>query len=191
MKKNYFKIISLVLMTCFLMNGCSNETIEPPIPDDTSNTVEQKNENTENNDQETEFASELEVRFGREGEPFTMNLYDNDTARAISKYVGTSDWNLPIYHYDDYENYEVMQYYDIPSRYDIPSDPETITSEKAGEVFYSAPNRIVLFFHDANVTGEYTRLGYFDASDEFIAAVENNPVVEGWSNKIVSISPME
>lgn len=191
MKKNYFKIISLVLMTCFLMNGCSNETVEPPIPDDTSNTVEQKNENTENNDQETEFASELEVRFGREGEPFTMNLYDNDTARAISKYVGTSDWNLPIYHYDDYENYEVMQYYDIPSRYEIPSDPETITSEKAGEVFYSAPNRIVLFFHDANVTGEYTRLGYFDASDEFIAAVENNPVVEGWSNKIVSISPME
>lgn len=191
MKKNYFKIISLVLMTCFLMNGCSNETVEPPIPDDTSNTVEQKNENTENNDQETEFASELEVRFGREGEPFTMNLYDNDTARAISRYVGTSDWNLPIYHYDDYENYEVMQYYDIPSRYEIPSDPETITSEKAGEVFYSAPNRIVLFFHDANVTGEYTRLGYFDASDEFIAAVENNPVVEGWSNKIVSISPME
>lgn len=191
MKKNYFKIISLVLMTCFLMTGCNNETVEPPSPNDTSNTVEQKNENTENNDQETEFASELEVRFGREGEPFTMNLYDNDTARAISRYVGTSDWNLPIYHYDDYENYEVMQYYDIPSRYEIPSDPETITSEKAGEVFYSAPNRIVLFFHDANVTGEYTRLGYFDASDEFIAAVENNPVVEGWSNKIVSISPME
>lgn len=188
--KRILKMISLVLTVCFIMTGCSNETVETPtpIPNEPDKPVV-----TDENDTniETDFNSELVVRFGREGEPFTMNLYDNDTARAISRYVGTSDWNLPIYHYDDYENYEVMQYYDIPSRYDIPSDPETITSEKAGEVFYSAPNRIVLFFHDANVTGEYTRLGYFDASDEFISAVENNPVVEGWSNKIVSISPME
>ena len=77
----------------------------------------------------------------------------------------------------------------IPDRYEIPSDPETITSEKAGEVYYSAPNRIVLFYKDATVTGEYTKLGTFDATQEFVSAVENNPVVEGWSNKIVSIRP--
>ena len=104
---------------------------------------------------------------------------------AIARHMGTADWRLPIYHYDDYENWEVMQYYDIPSRYEIPSNPENVTSEKAGEVYYSEPNRIVLFHGDAEVSTEYTPVGYFDATEEFIRAVEDNPVLEGWGNKIV------
>lgn len=72
-----------------------------------------------------------------------IRLYDNETAAAVARHVGTSDWRLPIYHYDDYENWEVMQYYDIPSRYEIPSNPEQVTEEKAGTVYYSEPNRII------------------------------------------------
>ena len=41
-----------------------------------------------------------------------------------------------------------MQYYDIPSHYEIPSEPEMVTAEKAGEVYYSEPNRIILFYQD-------------------------------------------
>lgn len=133
-------------------------------------------------------AAELTVHFGDGGDPFILHLYDNDTARAVARHVGTADWRLPIYHYDDYENWEVMQYYDIPSRYEIPSDPETIAEEAAGTVYYSEPNRIVLFYGDAEVSGEYTPVGYFDNTDEFRSAVENNPVLEGWGNKIVLIS---
>lgn len=136
-------------------------------------------------------ATELYVRFGDDGAPFTMHLYDNDTAAAIARHVGTADWRLPIYHYDDYDNWEVMQYYDIPSRYEIPSNPESIAAEQAGTVYYSEPNRIVLFFGDAEVSGEYTPVGYFDVTDEFVSAVENNPVLEGWGNKIVKISAGE
>lgn len=131
---------------------------------------------------------DLEVHFGDDGEAFLMHLYDNNTAMAIAKHIGTTNWRLPIYHYDDYENYEVMQYYDIPERYETPSNPENITSEKAGEVFYSHPNRIVLFYGDAEVTGEYTKIGYFDATDEFKSAVKDNPVLEGWGNKIILIN---
>lgn len=133
-------------------------------------------------------AAELTVSFGDDGAPFVLHLYDNDTARAIAHHVGTADWRLPIYHYDDYENWEVMQYYDIPSRYEIPSAPETITEETAGTVYYSEPNRIILFYGDAEMTGEYTPVGYFDNTGEFRSAVENNPVLEGWGNKIVLIS---
>lgn len=186
MKKNYLKIGSLVLAVG-LITGCSSKDAG----DQTADSDVTQLETTGERDQSMVFVPELEVSFGRDGEPFTMNLYDNETARAIASYVGTSDWNLPIYHYDDYENYEVMQYYDIPDRYEIPSLPEMSTSQKAGEVYYSEPNRIVLFYQDANVSGEYTRLGYFDATSEFEAAVENNPVVEGWSNKIISIKPVE
>lgn len=82
-----------------------------------------------------------------------------------------------------------MQYYDVPSRYEIPSNAESITSEKAGEVYYSKPNRIVLFFGDANVSGEYTKVGYFDFNYELKSAIDNNPVVEGWGNKLVFIRP--
>lgn len=134
-------------------------------------------------------AGTLKVGFGDRSNPFTLHLYDNDTAAAIARHVGTADWQLPIYHYDDYENWVVMQYYDVPSRYDIPSAAESVSSEKAGEVYYSEPNRIVLFYGDAQVSGEYTKVGYFDFTEEFKSAVENNPVVEGWGNKLVFIQP--
>lgn len=131
---------------------------------------------------------DLTVRFGREGEPFTMKMEDNETAVQIVRYVGQSDWNLPIYHYDDFEDAEVMQYYDIPSRYVISSDPQTITSEQAGEVYYSEPNRILLFYRDAEITAPMVLIGRFDATEEWAEAVESNPVQEGWGNKIISLS---
>lgn len=134
-------------------------------------------------------SAQLEVRFGDSGEAFMMTLLDNETAAAIARYVGTSDWRLPIYERDDDVDYSVLQYYDIPSRYDIPSDnPETVTEAKAGDVFYSDPNRIVLFYHDAEISTEYTKIGTFDATEEFVTAVEENPVLEGWGNKIIQIS---
>lgn len=137
-------------------------------------------------------ASQLEVRFGDHGEAFTMTLEDNDTAAAIKKHVGTADWRLPIYHYDDYDNWEVMQYYDISRRYEIPSDDaRTVTTEKAGEVYYSHPNRIILFYGDAEVTGEYTKIGEIEATDEFKKAVADNPVLRGWGNKIVQIKSVK
>ena len=139
----------------------------------------------------TAAQTDLIVRFGDDGDPFSMHLYDNPTAAAIATHVGTADWRLPIYSFDDYENWEVMQFYDIPSRYEIPSAPEAVTAEKAGEVYYSHPNRIVLFYGDAQVSGEYTRVGYFDLTETFVAAVQNNPVLEGWGNKIVNISDGE
>lgn len=117
-----------------------------------------------------------------------MHMENNETAQAIIRYVGTSDWRLPVYDRDDDVDYSVMEYYDIPSRYEIPSSPEMITEEKAGEVYYSAPNRIVLFYQDAEISAEYVKIGTFDATDEFVNAVENNPVLEGWGNKIIQIS---
>ena len=136
-------------------------------------------------------AAALEVRFGDDGDPFIMELENNETAAAIAGYVGTADWRLPIYHYDDYEDWEVMQYYDIPSRYEIPSGPETVTSEKAGEVYYSEPNRIILFYQDGEVSGEYTKIGTVEDTEEFREAVESNPVLEGWGNKIVLINSID
>lgn len=132
--------------------------------------------------------TDLTLRFGG-GEEFAIHLYANDTADKIAEYVGTAAWQLPIYHFDDYTGWESFQYYDIPSRYDIPDGSESVTSEKAGAVYYSHPNRIILFYQDANISTEYTPVGYIDFSQALVDAVENNPVVEGWGNKLVFVQP--
>lgn len=82
-----------------------------------------------------------------------------------------------------------MQYYNIPSRYDILDGSESISVEKGVDVYYFHPNRIMLFYHDAEIEGEYTRIGTIEYTDEFVKAVEENPVLEGWGNRIVFVSP--
>lgn len=62
-----------------------------------------------------------------------------------------------------------------------------VTSEKAGEIYYSEPNRLMLFYHDAEMEGEYTLVGRIEDSPEFEKAVEDNPVLENWGNKIISV----
>ena len=200
MRKNVLTLLGTALTVGMLLMGCSNSSESGSSAREDNSYMEETQEpvmQTESDEPDEQEANEsqaeadLIVQFGDRGEAFTMHLYDNDTAAAIAKYVGTSDWRLPIYHYDDYDNWEVMQYYDIPSRYEIPSAPENITEESAGMIYYSEPNRIILFYQDAEVAAEYTPVGYFDYSEEFLEAVQNNPVLEGWGNKIVVISDGE
>ena len=194
-------IMSLFLFTVVILSGCAQSGNQDKQNTDNAAGVSQSNPVVEDNSGEDANSqdskdnnagesseSELEVRFGDKGKPFMLQLNDSDTAAAIARYVGSSDWRLPIYENDKDADYDVMQYYDIPSRYEIPSVPEKITSVKAGEVYYSEPNRIVLFYQDAEVSEEYTLIGTFDATDEFVEAVKNNPVLEGWGNKIVLIT---
>lgn len=210
--KKGMKMMAVAALSAMLLAGCGQSTAEDgkdtiaggadatgtqkledtaKAAENTADTEEiSGTENQGGGNQTAESGSaQLEVRFGDSGEAFMMTLLDNETAAAIASYVGTSDWRLPIYERDDDVDYSVLQYYDIPSRYDIPSDnPETVTEAKAGDVFYSDPNRIVLFYHDAEVSSEYTKIGTFDATEEFVAAVAENPVLEGWGNKIIQIS---
>lgn len=196
------KIMVFTSMLIFItaLTGCGQKEAESnsenansatEVPPSNEENKEKAEEKEEENQPDAAAITELEVRFGDEGTPFTMHLYDNETAEAIAGYVGSSSWRLPIYERDDSADYDVMQYYNIPDRYQIPSSPHPVTSEKAGEVYYSEPNRIILFYHDAEIEGEYTPIGYFDATDHFITAVEENPVLEGWGNKIVQIARPE
>lgn len=194
MKKQFVSIIGLLLTLSIAMTGCGGS---PEISGSSSGTqIEEQSPSITQEDETGEDAqenqvpamAELAVRFGVDGEPFTMRLEDNSTAAAIAGYVGTSDWRLPVYSYDESD---VMEYYDVPSRYEIPDNSVLVTQAHAGEVYYSDPNRIVLYYHDAEINEEYTLIGTFDATDEFVSAVENNPVQEGWGNQLVLISDGE
>ena len=187
--------MTVVVLTAGLLAGCSPDaretaggSVEDSSSSSTADTTVQAGDGETQAVQEGADVTELEVHFGDSGDAFMMQLEDNDTAKAIAGYVGTSDWRLPIYERDDDADYSVLQYYDIPSRYEIPSDPETVTMAQAGDVYYSDPNRIVLYYQDAEISEEYTKIGTFDATDEFVTAVAENPVLEGWGNKIILIS---
>lgn len=195
-------MMSLFLFTVVMLSGCGesdeqkkqNTNSAAGISQESSGSDENFLDSTNTQNEKTDAASqnseaELEVCFGDEGSPFMLQLNGSDTAAAIARYVGTSDWRLPIYEDDKDANYDVLQYYDIPSSYEIPSNPKKVTSVKAGEVYYSDPNRIVLFYQDAEIAEEeYTPVGHFDATDEFVEAVKDNPVLEGWGNKIILIT---
>lgn len=186
--KKISKIVMITIVSTLLLAGCGKTNTEQASSVHNSiNTTSTQQAGTTGNVSTAQPATELYVNFG-DSAYFTMHLYDNDTAKAIARHVGTEDWQLPIYHYNDYENWEIMQYYDVPSRYNIPSDPQNITEEKAGTVYYSKPNRIVLYYGDGEVSAEYTPVGYFDVNDTFINAIENNPVLQGWGNKLIHIS---
>lgn len=193
MKKQLIGIVVLLLTFSIAMTGCSSSSgsTESSSSEDSnrvssSQTASQSSEEDDNIPSSN--ATELTVQFGDSGDSFVMHLEDNSTAAAIAGYVGTTDWRLPVYSYDESD---VMEYYDIPSRYEIPDNSETVTEAHAGDVFYSDPNRIVLYYHDAEINEQYTRIGTFDATEEFVDAVENNPVLEDWGNQIVVISDEE
>lgn len=131
------------------------------------------------------------IQFGDEGQPFTITFENNETALFLARNITSAGRRLPIYHYDDFENYEYFQYYDVPSSYSIPSQVETVSSQEAGDIYYMAPNRIMLFYRDAHIEGEMTKVGHIDNVEGLQSAVEDNPVLEGWTNKIVVIQYAE
>lgn len=200
MKRKTSTLLTLTLALSILLTGCGGPQAEAPTESesvsntpaagaDTSSDGPVISAGTQADAPASNTApsdTDLTLRFGG-GEEFAIHMYDNATANKIVEYVGTASWQLPIYHFDDYEGWESFQYYDIPSRYDIPDGSQTVTSEQAGTVYYSHPNRIILFYQDAEITGEYTPVGYVDFSQELVDAVENNPEVEGWGNKLIFV----
>ena len=72
------------------------------------------------------------------------------------------------------------------SRYEIPAKLTRVTSAKAGEVYY-ADNKVILFYQDADIDENYIKIGTIEDTTGLQTAVEQNPVVEGWGNKVISI----
>ena len=46
----------------------------------------------------------------------------------------------------------------------------------------------MLFYHNAKVNMTLTKIGDIQATPEFIKAVEDNPALKYWGNKLVIIS---
>lgn len=105
MKCKPFFFVGIALVLSLAVAGCSNTT-QQNSPD--NNTRVSQTETQSSEASASRGATSLTVRFGVEGEPFTMSLEDNTTAASIAQYVGSQDWRLPVYSYDESD---VMEYY--------------------------------------------------------------------------------
>ena len=97
MKKPLGSIIGLLLTLSMAMHGCGGS---PEISESSSSAqIEEQSSSITQEDETGEDAQEkqipamaaLVVRFGADGEPFTMNLEDNSTEAAITGAIGTRD----------------------------------------------------------------------------------------------------
>lgn len=192
MKKIISKITALsILSTLVLSNiGCANSVNQVPMG--TSNNIVSSitTETTQiaKTGYETFSGKTLNVKLGYEGKTYVLELFNNQTAEDIYNHVSLATWNLPIYEFSGYDNADKYQYYDIPSRYKVTSNPESINIEQVGDVYYSEPNRMIMFFRNAEIPVNYTKVGKIKIDNDFTKNVEENPTLQGWGNKMIIIS---
>lgn len=129
----------------------------------------------------------MTMQFGYDGPIYTVVLEDNDTAATLADFAARGEYNLPIYTYENYENEDILQFYDIPSRYEIPAEAEHYTEEKAGELYYSYPNRVILFYQDAQVEADYTKIGTLTTTDGLVDAVTSNVPLDYWDCLVIPV----
>lgn len=210
MKRKMAALVTCGLLTGILLTGCGREETAPAAPpreviegDDASEASSQADEAEEASDgtvAETQSASAessangmpgMTMQFGYDGPIYTVELEDNDTAATLADYAARGEYNLPIYTYEDYENEDILQFYDIPSRYEIPDDAQHYTEEKAGELYYSYPNRVILFYQDAQIEGDYTKIGTLTSTEGLVDAVRNNEPLENWNCLVIPVRVVE
>lgn len=203
MKKSMIAtLVTCGLLTTGLLSGCGQESAapaEPPrevIEGDSSSAAQEDTEAGSGDTTEDSAAAEsssqngmpgMTMQFGYDGPIYTVELEDNETAATLADYAARGEYNLPIYTYENYENEDVLQFYDIPSRYEIPDDATHYTEEKAGELYYSYPNRVILFYQDAQIEGDYTKIGTLATTEGLVDAVTSNEPLEVWDCLVIPV----
>lgn len=125
-----------------------NRVEETPAPDHT--------EEPEETTQPDSAIPDVHVRFGTT--EFDVVLYDSATKELLMSQLSPSEMMLPT----SYDMDNVCKYYDIPSRYlsYMGIVTEEITEVQAGDMLINEDGRLFLYYEDAEISGDYMRVGY-------------------------------
>jgi len=91
------------------------------------------------------------------GEEFDVILYESTAASALMTQVPDTQMMLP----PSYDQDGVCKYYEIPSRY-LPMlgiEVESVSGVKTGDMLLAEDGKLYLYYKDADISGEYQRLG--------------------------------
>ena len=202
-KRSVGTFIGCLMVVGVMLSGCGNNAAQQGASSNTLATEEITADQTiagqsasgqaaVDNDAEDTNTDDmiLEIQLGYNGNVYRLNLYDNVTAQELYRDLGDRHYNLPIYHYNDFEQADVIQYYDLPARYSYTvEDAVEVGEVKVGELYYSDPNRIILVYRDTTLEGEYVPIGMVDIEDpeKFAMGVENSAVLDDWDCKVVPV----
>ena len=64
-------------------------------------------------------------------------------------------------------------------------------AEVSGELYYSYPNRVILFYQDAQIEGDYTKVGTLTTTEGLVDAVRNNEPLENWNCLVIPVRVTE
>lgn len=204
-QKKRTKIASILCAAAVLFSvGCassSNSSTTATVPSSTASTVASASSTAASMAQagsETASADVLEelphiyLRLGESSSrpSYEIELVDNEVSVRFVSILQEMTRIIPLYTFDGSENTAVLQFYDIPNRYDVPDgEPQLVTSEKAGEVYYSS-GRVMIFYKDAALEGNFVYIGKTLTTEGLEDAVNSNPLDE-WDNRRVTIGIME
>ena len=207
------KLIAAGLVMMALLTGCgtNNTSVTPERTDtvivtdssessqadagqtDTAQTdTAQTDRIQEDTNEEAAVLPNIYLRLGETDDrpSYEIALEDNEVSVRFVRILQDMTRVIPLYVFDGSENTDVFQYYDIPSSYNIPDGtPEMVTSEKAGEVYYSA-GRIMIFYKDAEIEGNYVKIGETLTTEGLEDAVNSNPL-DAWGNRRVTIGILD
>ena len=206
-RKVIVTLVTCGLLSSSLLAGCGQKATAPAEPpreviegNGASESSMQTGESAGETGSETESAPTensrndmpgMTMQFGYDGPIYTLEMENNDTAATLADYAARGEYNLPIYTYENYENEDVLQFYDIPSRYEIPDEAQHYTEEKAGELYYSYPNRVILFYQDAQIEADYTKIGTLTTTEGLVDAVRDNEPLRDWNCLVIPVRVTE
>ena len=115
---------------------------------------------------------DVHVRFGRT--EFDVVLYDGTTKELLMSQLSSSEMMLPT----SYDLNNECKYYDIPSRYlsYMGIETEEITEVKEGDMLINDEGRLFLYYKDAEVSGEYMRVGYISDMTGIVQALGDDSI---------------
>lgn len=195
--KCHFLLTAIALFVTLSLAACGNSSDtaseRAAVATESTDTVSESADSSNTADED--ILEELPIIYLRLGETddrpsYEIALEDNEISVRFVRILQEFTRVIPLYVFDGSENTDVMQFYDIPSSYDIPDgEPELVTSEKAGEVYYSA-GRIMIFYQDAEIEGNYVKIGETLTTEGLADAVNSNPL-DDWGNRRVTIGIAE
>ena len=150
----------LIIAAAITLSSCAKEVEEPASEVTESTTVQ----TTETEQSTTENNSSMTVIIN--GEEFSVNLEDNETAKAFSNMLPVS-LTMSELHGNE-------KYYYIDTS--LPSNPQNIGTIHKGDIMLYGDNCVVIFYKDFETSYTYTKIGQIENADSLEQQIGSSSV---------------
>lgn len=163
MKKKIIKSLFLLAVLLGGVMGCSKNEQNTLSENDS-----QENSSNMSNPQDEDEITNVEINVNNTN--FLVNMDNTPTGKALMARLPSTSMRLPT----SYDQDGVLKYYDMPMN--IVSNPEKITNVSTGDLLMDGNDRLILYYQDAEINGEYTKVGKIENSDGLAEALGDGEV---------------